>query len=505
MKFDVKKLNVSGYYQPCFCVFDILLLNDKVLRNETLAHRLKLLRKTFKTTFPGVIILSDYEESTSRKQIIDALNRTMDKEEEGIIVKEPSSIYKYRDRNSGWYKLKLEYFEEAVTDLDLILMGGYYKTNSRELNSFLVGVISDSYANVLSMGTVSSGLNFEEIEAVNKKLSEMGHPYDEFSSKSKGKLMFGKEVPDVWIEPEDSLVFTVRATELIRCRGDGFQTPYTLRFPRILNVRDDKPYRDCMSISELKEICQNKAVVKLNKRYLQLDDIPIIKRSKQTKSLQIDVDALSKTSNLLEGLKFYVLNGREDYSVNKIEMLIERFGGTFTFSLQTDVSIVLFGSLTSKVEELLKKENKFDVIKVEWLQRVIDTECIQRYKQDEVLSIGLSYYNCLADDVDLFGDSYIEEVNAEYMRSRLDTMALSSFSTNLNESVHFKSDLPLFNTYIAYFDRYEVVNDPSSHHIYNSFLDEIEFRYRKGTIADTLNPEVNLIVAELCNKKENPN
>lgn len=59
----------------------------------------------------GVIQLSEVKEVFSRQEIVDELNRRVDSEDEGIIIKDPESVYKYSDRNSGWFKMKLEYFQ----------------------------------------------------------------------------------------------------------------------------------------------------------------------------------------------------------------------------------------------------------------------------------------------------------------------------------------------------------------------------------------------------------
>lgn len=111
MSYDVKKLAETGSYQPCFCIYDIILLNDKVLTNNPLKERLQVLHEVFEALKEGTICLSEVKEVFSRKEIIDALNDSFVKEEEGVVVKDPHSIYKYSDRNSGWYKLKLEYFQ----------------------------------------------------------------------------------------------------------------------------------------------------------------------------------------------------------------------------------------------------------------------------------------------------------------------------------------------------------------------------------------------------------
>lgn len=112
MELDVKKLKVMNKYQPCFCVYDIILLNDEILTNRPLKQRVKLLQgKVFQQTLKGSIVLSQIKKVFRPQEIVDELNLAVDKEEEGIIVKDPDSVYKYSDRNSGWFKMKLEYFQ----------------------------------------------------------------------------------------------------------------------------------------------------------------------------------------------------------------------------------------------------------------------------------------------------------------------------------------------------------------------------------------------------------
>lgn len=43
-----------------------------------------------------------------RNQLMKYLNYAIDNHEEGIVVKDPLSIYKPNSRNSGWYKIKPE-------------------------------------------------------------------------------------------------------------------------------------------------------------------------------------------------------------------------------------------------------------------------------------------------------------------------------------------------------------------------------------------------------------
>lgn len=47
MNIDVKTLRIGYVNQPCFCVFDILFYNDKVLTNQPLEKRLEILNTVF--------------------------------------------------------------------------------------------------------------------------------------------------------------------------------------------------------------------------------------------------------------------------------------------------------------------------------------------------------------------------------------------------------------------------------------------------------------------------
>jgi len=53
----------------------------------------------------------------------------------------------------------------------------------------------------------------------------------------------------MWIDPKHSLILTIRATEMIR--SGEYPTGYSLRFPRVVDIRTDKPWYDSCTVSEL--------------------------------------------------------------------------------------------------------------------------------------------------------------------------------------------------------------------------------------------------------------
>jgi len=57
-------------------------------------------------------------------QVVNFLNEAIDRREEGIIVKNPLSTYAPNKRkDSGWFKVKPEYVDGVVDDLDLVVIG----------------------------------------------------------------------------------------------------------------------------------------------------------------------------------------------------------------------------------------------------------------------------------------------------------------------------------------------------------------------------------------------
>ncbi|CAG9862618.1 unnamed protein product [Phyllotreta striolata] len=498
MTLDVKKLKEIGHYQPCFCIYDIILLNDRILTNVPLRERLQVLKTVFSHYKEGSLQLSQVKEVSSRQEIVDELNFRVDRDEEGIIIKDPDSVYKYSDRNSGWFKMKLEYFQDVMNDLDLILMGGNYeKSTSDWLKSFFVGIRSDDPTNkkplYLALGKVSSGLNYEELAMLNKKIKTDGKKFEHFNSKS---LAFGKDVPQYYIEPEKSLVFTIRASELVRDTHSDFKTHYTLRFPRVLKVRDDKPVDECLHITELLELTQNnKAVIKLNKRNLDLEEL-LKTKTRKIKRKEIIVPVIydtAKISDVLEGYNILVSEEIELKQKEYLQSLVKRAGGSIQYILKDKVDIVLTWDRTDYIKELIKKRPKYDIVHTNWLQRVIQDGNLLGYNQEEIFYIGWSFKNCLSDELDKYGDSFTEETDVNKLKNTFEII------TDMGDKCIIKNIVKLegrkyLNHHTAYFDKHSIIGDHNSEIIYKSFLDEIQFQYYGGIIEEKLSTSVNLII-----------
>lgn len=65
-KFDVKSVNLEDKnLQPCLSVFDILLLNDRVLTNLTLKERKRILQETI-APVEGRVIVAEVKEARTK-------------------------------------------------------------------------------------------------------------------------------------------------------------------------------------------------------------------------------------------------------------------------------------------------------------------------------------------------------------------------------------------------------------------------------------------------------
>ncbi|KAG7310457.1 hypothetical protein JYU34_003240 [Plutella xylostella] len=259
--YDVKKLKENSKYRPCFFAFDLLYYNGTSLvgapeqGGRPLSERLDLLDNMFMDV-SGVIMHSRRKMVVNSSHVLEALNQAIEDEEEGLVVKDTGSYYIANKRNAGWYKIKPEYTEGATTDLDLVVIGAKYAANKSHglAKSFFVACVDRDPGSPprrwLSVCSVSSGLTLEEKERICKQLSPHWKKASEVPVPE--CLVFGRERPDLWVMPEHSTVFTVRATELVLSRDSG--TAHTLRFPRVQRVRDDKPRGDVITLADINQL-----------------------------------------------------------------------------------------------------------------------------------------------------------------------------------------------------------------------------------------------------------
>ncbi|KAF5275361.1 hypothetical protein FQR65_LT04189 [Abscondita terminalis] len=499
MEFDVKHLKPHNVYQPCFCVFDILLLNDEILTNTPLRGRQSLLY-TIITQLKGTFHISEPVETTNEQGIIDALNLSMDREEEGIVFKDPESLYKHNDRNAGWWKMKLEYFENVMSDLDVIVLGGYYGDgkHSGKISGFLVGVSvtkpDDKFpVEYYSFAKIASGLSDEELKTVHENLgphwikTKDGNPQDH-------GVYFGKEKPHVWIPPCNSLVFLVRGSELIR--SSDFKTDYTLRFPRIQKIRLDKLYHECLTLTELLELTgSSKPVQKLSKRHLEISDLEVVEKERKVRRRYANVEMIpvEEKADFLAGYEFCVLTGCEEWKKEDVEICIRENGGTVVLNEGPSTFCIVVGDFHPRVNTCKQFGSLCDMVKLKWLKKVLDTKVFKLFSPMDCICATKETKNRFLNEFDKYGDSYLEDTKPDTIEDVVEAASVDYVHPtddeieDLDQDMQCSNFLRCFNGSIAYFD--STVNGAFS-------VEQEVFKFLGGTVSANLNEGINLVVTD---------
>lgn len=124
--------------RPLFRVFDCLYLNGTVLTQQSLKNRREALEKVL-TNVEQRIEIHEYEEVTSEdaiapvsltnpetRQIManfhEALRRVVEESSEGLVLKNPESVYNLNERSNDWMKVKPEYMTDFGESLDCVVM-----------------------------------------------------------------------------------------------------------------------------------------------------------------------------------------------------------------------------------------------------------------------------------------------------------------------------------------------------------------------------------------------
>ena len=271
----------SNGLRPLFRVFDCLYLNDKSITNYSLRDRHRALEASVNSVHRRLEV-HPYTVARSTTQIESSLRQVVAESSEGLILKNPRSMYKLNDRNSDWIKVKPEYMTEYGEDLDCLIIGGYYGSGHRggRLSSFLCGLRAkkeplDEDVNpqkYLSFVKVGGGMTAADYASINHHTNGKWRSWDVKAPPTAFIELAGGtkqiEKPDMWIKPENSVVIAVKAASV--SQSDQFRTGYTLRFPRFKKLRLDKDWKTALSVDEFLELKKN-VDKEVNQKSFQID------------------------------------------------------------------------------------------------------------------------------------------------------------------------------------------------------------------------------------------
>ena len=246
--------------------FDILLLNEKNLMNESFTVREKALESILKKKdrIRRIEFIKTNEVSEAKAYF----DKMIARGEEGVIIKSQGegSLYKAGARDWNWIKWKKDYNHELVDTFDLVVIGAFYGKGKRSgtYGSLLCATYNhetDTFESISKLGTGLTDKMLEEIPFLLRK-----HEVD----KKPARCNVKKEMtPDLWFEPY--LVVEVIAAEITKgglhtcsthsvmnkSTGKKEMKGYALRFPRLIQIRADKKPEDGTYSEEIVGIANN--------------------------------------------------------------------------------------------------------------------------------------------------------------------------------------------------------------------------------------------------------
>ncbi|PVD23875.1 hypothetical protein C0Q70_17149 [Pomacea canaliculata] len=495
-QFDIKSRDVveAKGYQPCVMVFDILLYNDHVLTNLPLRQRLEYLEKVI-VPVDGRILLSQHKEARTNQDCVDALNDAIDNREEGIMVKDAESTYRPNTRKGGWWKLKPEYVGGLMDELDLLIIGGFFGEGHRGgmMSHFLCGVAvpeanGEEPKVFYSFCKVGSGYSKNQLREFNQRLAEHWQVFDKRKPPACIELASGfKEKPDAWIQPDKSCIVQVKAAEIIV--SERFKVGYTLRFPRVEMIRDDKPWHQCMTTADIEDLRQKSG------------------------------GKLAGSRMELAGVEEGAGRGRRKRHIAprvQHPKLMARFQGADVSNVTQDINSVNFQGKTTfcilaektnvKVTNLIKTD-KYDIVKVSWFQKLLDRGQWVDWTPSDMIHASAGTRKRFLQEFDQYGDSFTEDISEEQLKdifhamdhSGTDIPTMKPEDIAQLEEEYFSEDSPygLFRTCRIYMDSYMIVGNDSTH-IATSSLDllAIELRFFGATISSRLDSDVSHVLVD---------
>jgi len=208
-------------------VYDILFLDGEPLYKKPLLERKKAIEGI---DFSGRIKCLEYTFVSRKEEIDRRFLESVKLGYEGLMLKDPSSIYTVGKRGKYWIKLKKE-----LDTLDAVIVAAERGHGKRaEIFSDYVFSIWDNGV-LKTIGKAYSGLTDKELLEMNERLKEL-------AVRDEGWRLI--------VRPEIVIEVAFNGIQ----KSDRHESGFALRFPRIKRVRDDKSIEEADTIEKVKVI-----------------------------------------------------------------------------------------------------------------------------------------------------------------------------------------------------------------------------------------------------------
>ncbi len=243
-KHNVEK--TAGEIPLQFQVFDIILVDGSSLITEPYIKRREELEKV---VVDGNLLRVDENTVTSDADVIRRLHEKYLKMGlEGVVVKRANGFYVSGRTGWNWVKMKEEEGREGrlADTVDCVIMGyttGKGKRVGFGMGQFLAGVADgDVFKTVTKVGT---GLTDDQFRELKSRLTKI-----EVKEKPKEYEVNKDLYPDFWVAPE--VLVELAADEITV--SPKHTAGLALRFPRLIQFRDDKGAKDATTVRELRDL-----------------------------------------------------------------------------------------------------------------------------------------------------------------------------------------------------------------------------------------------------------
>ncbi|KAI1495699.1 DNA ligase [Biscogniauxia marginata] len=431
--------------RPVLRVFDIVYLNDQPLTQYTLRDRRNALARAVPGV-PGRLEILDYTKATSPDAIEPMLRKIVSDASEGIVIKNPRSMYKVGDRNSDWIKVKPDYMTEFGEYVDVVIIGGYFGSGHRggRLSTFLCGLrVSENDIKAgadaekcYSFLRVGGGFRAEDFAEIKHLTEGKWKEWDPKKPPSKyvqlaGGEKYQYERPDVWIRPSDSVVITVKAASVNDTTS--FASSYTLRFPRFKCIRNDRSWDSALNVQELEDL-KNKLLQKQEEKQMKIETRkrrPIKRARKDIVIAGQDaapIEFAGPKTKVFEGLEFCVLTDCTNpvrKSKTQLEILIKENGGKISQRAIPGTEMILIADKKVVKVASLAKAGEVDIVKPKWLLDCLaqgDKDFLLPYETGHLFHATDFTKSAAEENTDEFGDSYARDLDVEELWQLLSGM-----------------------------------------------------------------------------------
>jgi DNA ligase-1 len=218
--------------------FDLLHLDGTDLLEEPLrARRTALEGLALPDRTEGRLLYARLDRAGSVEEVEAHFDAARERHNEGLMVKDPDSVYQPGRRGLGWLKLK-----KALATLDCVVVGVEWGHGKRRgvLSDYTFAVRGADGESLAVIGKAYTGLTDAEIAAFTEH-------FQRTTIRDHGR--FRTVIPEVVVEIAfDRIMRSGR-------HGSGF----ALRFPRIVRVRDDKTPADIDTLAAVEVLFEAQA------------------------------------------------------------------------------------------------------------------------------------------------------------------------------------------------------------------------------------------------------